>query len=234
MIVAIHQPQYLPWIGYFHKMLKADAFCYLDNVQYKKNEWQNRNRIKTSRGWQWLTVPVEYRFPQRINEVRINNSTAWGRKHLQALTTNYGRAPYFGDLIEFFEKVYRRRWASLSELNIHMTEFIRKKLALADKPTVLASQLDLCEDPTGRLIAICKTLGADAYLAGPDGAKYMELDKFRDSGLKVITQVFRPPNYPQRFGGFEPCLSAVDLLFNCGPQSLETILASNGLTAGTP
>jgi len=234
MIVGIHQPQYLPWIGYFHKMLNADVFCYLDNVQYKKNEWQNRNRIKTSRGWQWLTVPVKYRFPQKINEVRVNNSMEWGRKHLQALITNYGKAPYFSDLIGFFEETYQCKWISLSDLNLHVTEFIRGQLGLANKPTVLASRLNLGNDPTGRLIDICRALGADTYLAGRCGEKYMDMQQFKICGLKVITQAFEHPTYPQRFGAFEPCLSAIDLLFNCGPQSLRNILASSSATGGSP
>jgi len=95
LIAAIHQPQYLPWLGYIDKMDKADVFCFLDNVQYKKNEWQNRNRVKTVGGWQWVTVPVSYKFPEKINAVKINNSVNWRRKHLQALVTNYGKAPYF-------------------------------------------------------------------------------------------------------------------------------------------
>ena len=105
MIVAVHQPQYLPWLGYFDKMAKADIFCYLDNVQYKKNEWQNRNRIKTAQGWQWLTVPVSYRFPQKINQVGINRTTAWGKKHLQAFDTNYGRAPFYSRYKEMVRSI---------------------------------------------------------------------------------------------------------------------------------
>ena len=228
MIVAIHQPQYLPWIGYFDKMLKADAFCYLDNVQFKKNEWQNRNRIKTSQGWQWLTVPVEYRFPQKINEVKINRAVDWRKKHFQTLISNYSKAPFFKEHVSFFEQAYARDWEFISELNIFMIEYIREKLGrLGDKPTVLASHLKLSDDPTGRLIDICKTLGAGTYLAGRDGSKYMDLESFKASGLKVITQDFQHPCYPQRFGAFVPNLSVVDLLFNCGPQSIEKILASN-------
>ncbi|MDF1590721.1 MAG: WbqC family protein [Desulfobacterales bacterium] len=227
MIVAIHQPQYLPWLGYFDKVLKTDTFCYLDNVQFKKNEWQNRNRIKTSQGWQWLTVPVEYRFPQKINEVTVNNTADWGKKHLQAMISNYGKAPFFEENIDFFRDAYGKTWTSLSDLNIHMTEYIRKKLGMGDKPTVLASQLKLSDDPTGRLIDICVTLGADTYLAGRDGAKYMDLEQFKVKGLKVITQDFQHPRYPQRFGAFESNLSVVDLLFNCGPQSSEKILGRN-------
>ena len=110
LIVTIHQPQYLPWIGYFDKINQVDAFCFLDNVQFKKNEWQNRNRIKTAQGWQWLTVPVKHRFPQTIEEVEINDTVNWRRKHLQALATNYKKTPYFDEYIEFFEDVYSNEW----------------------------------------------------------------------------------------------------------------------------
>ena len=95
MIVSVHQPQYLPWLGYFDKIDKADAFVLLDNVQFKKNEWQNRNKIKAAAGGQWLTVPVMYRFPQLINEVEINNRERWQHKQQQALISNYKKAPYW-------------------------------------------------------------------------------------------------------------------------------------------
>jgi len=111
-----------------------------------------------------------------------------------------------------------------------LIEYVRKQLGLGDKPAVLASTFDLSEDPTGRLIDICETLGADTYLAGRDGAKYMDLDQFKGRGLKVITQDFQHPRYAQRFGEFESHLSIVDLLFNCGPQSIEKILETNPMT----
>jgi len=229
MIVAIHQPQYLPWIGYFDKMQKADAFCYLDNVQYKKNEWQNRNRIKTSQGWQWVTVPVQYRFPQKINAVTINNSVAWGKKHFQALITNYNKAPFFKDYIGFFEQTYLKHWELLSDLNIFLAEYIREKLCMEKKRTVKASSLRLSDDPTERLIDICKALGGDTYLSGRDGFNYMDLERFKVSGIKVVAQDFNHPLYSQRFNEFESHLSIVDLLFNLGPASKEKILESNPL-----
>ncbi|MDX1779631.1 MAG: WbqC family protein, partial [Thermodesulfobacteriota bacterium] len=164
MIVAVHQPQFLPWLGYIHKMMQADVFCYLDNVQYKKNEWQNRNRIKTAQHWQWITVPVCYRFPQKINEVEINNRQKWYKKHLQALVTNYRRAPYFDEYFSALEECFTREWKWLSELNIFLIEHIRGLLKLQHKPTVVASSLTLRDDPTDRLIDICKAVGADTYL----------------------------------------------------------------------
>jgi len=115
LIVAIHQPQYLPWLGYFHKLITADAFCFLDNVQYKKNEWQNRNRIKTAAGWQWLTVPVGYRFGQAVSEVTINNTVDWQKKHLHALQTNFSRAPFYEEVIAVLSDGFARKWDLLAD-----------------------------------------------------------------------------------------------------------------------
>lgn len=227
MIVAVHQPQYLPWIGYFDKMRRADVFCYLNDVQYKKNEWQNRNRIKTAQDWQWLTVPVQYRFPEKINEVRINNTTQWSKKHLQALKTNYSRAPYFKAYISIFEDTFSRDWELISELNIHLIERLKDALQMQEKTTVISSELTLREDPTDRLIDICKVLGADTYLAGQGGADYMDMARFEKNGLKLILQEFAHPVYSQLFGDFQSHLSIVDLLFNCGPESLEIISEAN-------
>ena len=227
MIVAVHQPQYLPWLGYFDKMRIADVFCYLDNVQYKKNEWQNRNRIKTAHSPQWVTVPVRYRFPQKINEVEVNNTQNWHKKHLQALITNYSKAPYFKDYITQFEDCFSRNWMLLSDLNVFLCERLRELLGLHHKPTVLASNLTLRDEPTDRLIDICKAMGADAYLCGQDGEKYMNLDRFKENGIRVVIQEFKHPVYPQLFNQFESHLSVVDLLFNCGPESMEIIRKAN-------
>ena len=227
LIVAVHQPQYLPWIGYFDKMRRADVFCYLNDVQYKKNEWQNRNRIKTAQDWQWLTVPVRYRFPEKINEVQINNTTNWSKKHLQALITNYSRAPYFKAYISIFEDIFSKEWEFISELNIHLIERLRNALQLQEKTTVISSEFTLREEPTDRLIDICKALGADTYLAGQGGAGYMDVARFEKNGLKVIVQDFKHPVYPQLFKDFQSHLSIVDLLFNCGPESMDMIREPN-------
>lgn len=223
MIVAVHQPQYLPWLGYFDKIDKADIFCFLDNVQFKKNEWQNRNRIKTSNGWQWLTTPVRYRFPQMINEVKINNTLNWRRKHLQALITNYHKAPFFDNFIDLFRQVYSKNWEYLNDLNVYLIRSILNSLTISQKPAVFSSELHLSSDPTDRLIDICKNLGADTYLSGQDGINYLNQERFRQRGIKLIVQHFNHPVYPQLFAEFQSHLSIVDLLFNCGPGSLQKI-----------
>jgi hypothetical protein len=224
MRVAVHQPQYLPWLGYFDKMDRVDCFVLLDSVQFKKNEWQNRNRIKSASGWQWLTVPVVHRFSQRISEVRIHNATRWWRKHLQTLTVNYASAPDFDFHRPFFEALYAREWIWLLDLALEALGYLADALGIRAK-LVLASSLALPEsaNATGRLVAICQALGAETYLSGPGGAGYLDLERFGEAGIRVEFQAFECRPYPQRFGAFEPGLSLVDLLFNCGPQSLEVL-----------
>ncbi len=227
MIVAVHQPQYLPWLGYFDKIRQADIFCYLDNVQYKKNDWQNRNRIKTSQGWQWITVPVRYQFPEKICEVKINPTVKWQKKQLQALITNYRRAPFFDNFFDIYEQIYSKNWEYLADLNIYSIERLKDALGLSQKPAIKSSQLELREDPTDRLIDICKAVKADTYMSGQDGVKYMDLERFKESSIKVVIQDFKHPVYPQLFEGFESHMSVVDLLFNCGPGSLGKICDAN-------
>lgn len=223
MIVAVHQPQYLPWLGYFDKMDRADVFVLLDTVQFKKNEWQNRNRIKTASGPQWLTVPVTYRFPQRIGEVGINNRERWQRRQRQAILTNYRQAPCWDFVAPLIDELLAPAWESLSLLNIASVAGLAKLLGIST-PLFVASELPgFPEDPDRRLIAIVKHFGADTYLAGSGGRDYMDLDLYRQSGINVTFQEYRHPVYEQRFGPFMPFLSVLDLLFNHGPASL-TIL----------
>ena len=222
MIVAIHQPQFMPWLGYFDKMDRADCFVLLDNVQYKKNEWQNRNRIKTAQGWQWLTVPVSYKFPEKILEVRIRNTENWRHKHWQALRTNYARTPYWETYTASLEAFCASEWEMLVAVNRASIEWLRQALGI-ERELLLASEMQLSEEPTQRLVDICRHVGADTYLAGADGRKYMDQAPFAKAGIEIIFQAYDHPVYPQLFEGFEPRLSALDLVLNCGPESLEIL-----------
>ena len=222
MKVAVHQPQYLPWLGYFDKMDQADCFVVLDDVQFKKNEWQNRNRIKTASGWQWLTVPVLHRFPQLISHVKVNNAARWSRKHLQALISNYSASPFFAVHRPFFEEIYARDWTMLLDLNLATLSYLVEALGIRTK-LHLASSLPARDGATDRLVAICQALGADTYLSGAGGRGYLDVERFEEAGIRVLFQTFQCPLYPQRFGAFEPNLSIVDLLFHCGEQSLQVL-----------
>lgn len=223
MIVAIHQPQFMPWLGYIDKIDRCDVFVLLDNVQFKKNEYQNRNRIKTANGWQWLTVPVIYRYPERIIDVRIDNRTDWRRKHLVAIRTNYSRAAYFKDYYKEIAKIYMREYEYLCDINIESVRTILRLFGI-EKRIYRASSMDgLREDPTLRLVDICKYVNGDTYLSGVGGKDYLDLSAFKKEGIGVIFQNFHHPRYPQLYGEFLSSMSAIDLLFNCGDKSLAIL-----------
>jgi len=222
MILAVHQPQYMPWLGYFDKIDQADLFVLLDNVQFKKNEWQNRNRIKTAGGWQWITVPVLFKFPEKISEVRINNKVDWPRKHLNSLIVNYSKAPYFSQYRDFFEDVYKKKWERIVDINIHLIKHLSNILGIKTK-MIKASQLSLYDEQNERLIGLCKELEADTYLSGEGGRGYLDINKFTDAGIKVVFQNFQHPVYEQLYNKFEPNMSVIDLLFNNGDKSLNII-----------
>lgn len=213
----------MPWLGYFDKMDKCNVFVFLDNVQYKKNEYQNRNKIKTTNGWQWLTVPASYKFPQKINEVLIDNSVDWQKKHLHSLQTNYGKSLYFEKYAGLFMEFYQQKWHLLSRVNIASVMLLKELLGIKTEIAVASEMDGLMDEPNQRLIAICRRYGADTYLAGTDGKTYMNVDMFRDAGINVIFQEFSHPIYNQLYSKFEYFMSALDLIFNCGEESIDII-----------
>lgn len=224
MIVSVHQPQYLPWLGYFHKMYNSDAFVFLDNVQYKKGEYQNRNRIRTKDGELWLTVPVSRDsgpYPN-ISSVRIDNSKEWQKKHRMTLCHNYAHAPFFKNYSDFFKDVYEKKWDMLIDLNMHIVKYIALSLGI-DKPIYRESQLDIKTTDTMRIVDICKALKADEYLSGIGGRAYLDEKKFELNGIKLTYQDFRHPEYPQAHRPFIPYMSIIDLMFNCGEDSLKIL-----------
>ncbi len=228
MKVAIHQPHYLPWLGYLAKMDAADCFVFLDTVQYEKNGWQNRNKMRATRsasasGWQWLTVPVRARLGTIIREVAIDAAQPWARKHCQSIRLNYARAAYFDRYFPVLEELLSRPWQKLADLNVEVTRFLASAFGISTR-TVLASELAVTSsDPTERLLGLCLALGADTYLAGRDGAVYMTLGPFREAGVSVLVQDYEHPVYPQSDGEFLPFLSAVDLLLTHGESGLEIL-----------
>ena len=223
MLVTIHQPNYLPWPGFFHKWLITDAFVILDTVQYHKNEWQNRNRIKTVNGAQWVTVPVTYRFPQTIMEVGIAQPN-WARKQTAAIEQAYARAPYIDAYWPQLREVLAQPWPKVADLNVAVIRTIGEMLG-CKAPLHLASSMQTAsEDPTERLISLCSELGGDGYLSGREGRGYLEREKFTDAGIELWFQEVEAPRYPQLHGEFISHLSVIDMLFNVGPATPEMIL----------
>ena len=225
MIVSVHQPQYIPWLGYFEKIAKSDNFVFLDNVQYKEREFQNRNKIRTKDGSSWLTVPVISKGEgrQNIRDVKIDNQVAWQRKHLASLRTSYGRAAFFKDYYPFFEEVLARHWAYLKDLNIEIIKFILKELSI-NTPISFESDLSVTSVSTRRIIDICKKLKADTYFSGSGGRDYLDEGLFAQENIRLIFQEFLHPQYKQCYEPFVPFMSIIDLLFNYGPESRKILL----------
>lgn len=228
MMISVHQPQYLPWLGYFDKIARSDCFIFLDKVQYKTREYQNRNRIRTRDGEAWLTVPVEGKgkYKQSVGEARIDNEFPWQRRHLNSLKAWYGRAPFFKDHISFIEDLYSRRWEKLSELNVYVIRYFLEKLNIKT-PVRFESELHVNTESTDRIIDICKEVKAEAYLSGSGGKAYLDEGKFPENGIKLVYQEYRHPVYRQQFmkdgSDFLPYMSVVDLLLNEGPRSREIL-----------
>jgi len=225
MILSVHQPQYIPWLGYFDKIDTSNYFVFLDSVQYKPREYQNRNKIRTKDGWMWLTVPVISRGlgRQKICDVKIDNDSDWQRRHWKSLKVWYGRAKFFKDHFSFFEDVYTRSWGKLIDLNIHIIKYLLKELKI-ETSLYYESEIDISSQGTDRIIEICKKLNADIYLSGIGGRDYLEEGKFVQAGIKLEYQNFIHPVYRQQYmkgtDSFLPYMSALDLLFNEGEKSI--------------
>lgn len=221
MIVTIHQPQYMPWLGYFDKMDRADVFVFLDTVQFKKNEFQNRNKIKGPEGGQWLTVPVHHNYGQKIRDVTINNTVKWRKKHIMGLISCYKKAPFFDRYIGKFEALLSRPWEELSGLNIECVKLTASILGIEVKFITASDFGHITDDRDLRLIEIVKKVGGDIYLAGSGGKGYMDLEIYERVGVGVEFQEFSHPEYPQLFGKFLSNLSVIDIIFNTGERSIE-------------
>jgi hypothetical protein len=220
MIVAGHQPNYLPWLGFFDKMRRSDLFIIEDNVQFERQGFTNRNKIMTVNGVRWLSVPVEHaNKPLLINEVRIANreEPKWGSRHWLTLKHSYCNAPYWRDYYDFFEDTYAREWTMLIDLNMHLIKGIMRFLDI-DKPMIMASSLGAKGKKSELIIAQCKAVGAKVQLAGVGGKEYINHKRFEEEGIKLIFQEFEHPCYTQTRSGFIPNLSVVDYLFCTGAK----------------
>lgn len=222
MIVSINQPRYMPWVGYFHRIAVSDLFIYLDTAAFAPCDWENRNRVKTTQGWTWLTVPMQRR-PQgkrpQLSAAKIDNSRPWRRKHWDTLCQLYGSAPHFAEHRPFFEDLYARDWDRLIDLCLHMNQYVLGVLGI-DSPTVCASEFNVAGAKDDHLLNLCGACDAGVYLSGPLGRDYLREEIFRGAGIEVRYHDYEHPRYPQARGqAFEPFMGVVDLLFNHGRDS---------------
>jgi len=230
MIVAIHQPNFLPWLGYFDKLLRSDVFVLFDDVQFPRaRSFANRASIKTPNGEARVTVPVKSKGTIRnIGEVEIADPN-WQKKPLRTLEHAYSRAPYFEPYFGPLRELLFAEKHDLCRLNCSLIRFVSD--ALGGTPRfVFSSELCLGTTLSGqeKILHILRTLDADTYISGTGAGsqRYITEDAFRDAGIKLEWQHFRHPVYPQLHGQFVPGLSAVDFLFNCGPAGRATLLDS--------
>ena len=234
MRVAIHQPHYLPWLGYLAKWAAADLFVFLDTVQYEKNGWQNRNRVKTAAGPRWLTVPVHARLGTPIHEVEVDTAQPWARRHLRTIELAYARAPHFPRFAGALRAFYGRPWRLLAPLAMASARWLAEALGIG-APCCPASALGVtAADPTDRLVALCRAVGATEYLSGPDGLRYLDLGRFARAGIAVRVQRYEHPVYVQAHGEFVPYLSALDLLLMHGSEALDILRAGDGWVEPSP
>jgi len=226
MKVAISQSNYIPWKGYFDLMAAVDVFVLYDDMQYTRRDWRNRNKIKTAQGIQWLTVPVAVKgkYFQKISETLING-TEWAENHYKTLTYNYRRAAHFEEIKDLIEPIYMdQSYIYLSELNKVMLESIRDYLGIRTELRS-SSEFTLSEGKTERLLDICRELGAEEYISGPAAKDYLRPELFEEKGVRVNWFDYGAfPEYPQLWGEFQPRLSILDLMFNCGTGARDRLL----------
>jgi WbqC-like protein family len=229
--VAIHQPNYLPWLGYFYKIHSSNVFVILDSVDYQSGNSSsitNRTRIKSANGELLMTVPVvKPKQTKRIDTIAIDNRQDWQRKHLNSLRTAYGKSRYFDEVYVLIEAALTRGYEHIADLNTHLIESVCGYLHI-ETPMLRSSRMGLTDDAekNQRIIEICKRVEASSYLSGNGARKYNNDELFKERGIELKYSQFLPPSYPQLHGKFVSDLSVVDCLFNCGGEARSLLQSS--------
>lgn len=236
MIVSIHQPGYLPWHGLFHRLALSDLHIFFDTAQFEKNGFNNRVKIRTAQGEQWLTVPilVKGRFGSNpIKEAQVNPTVAWRENHWKTLNLSYGRAAYFSEHIPFFREFYARPWTHLGPLNMHALTYLARALGI-NCEFVRASELAVNGEKSELVLNLCRAVGATTYISGVNGRDYLDRRAFAEAGIDLRFQAYKEPHYQQFREGFRPYMSVMDLLFHHGPAARDIMMTGQDtLETGT-
>ena len=226
MNCVILQPSYIPWRGVFHQIQKADVFVFYDDVQYDKHGWRNRNRVKTSSGSLWLTIPVLNKNHEDskllIKDVTIKLNTNWTRKHFDTLRHSYNKAPFFGYYLPLLEEFYTLSYELLADFTIETTIRLARELGLSTQ-FVRSSVLGAEGTKTDRLISILKKVGATNYISGPSARNYLEEEKFHQCNITLEYIRYNYPEYVQLHPPYDSQVSILDLLFMHGPDTAKYI-----------
>lgn len=218
MRVTIHQPEFMPWLGFFHKASLADVLVLLDDGQFRKNYFHNRNRIRTPQGWSWVTVPIEKApLDTPMTGIRIAgaNNPRWKDKIENGMRMSYARAPFFDETIDGVCGLFESTSESLTNLNIALLEWMLPRFSLSPK-ILRASDFALQSSASQRILDICLRAGATTYVSGISGSDYLDLPAFDRAGIAVEIQDFHHPVYGQLFPGFKPQISSIEAMFLYG------------------
>lgn len=222
--VCIHQPDFLPHLGFFHRLNLVDIFIILDDVQFLRRGWHHRDKIKTKYGAKWLTLSIsKCDYYQKINQVILSeNRNIWITNNLNLLGENYKKAPYFDEYFQQIRDIYLTNFSRMIDLNMTFLYFFLRLLDI-EVDIILSSKLNVEGRSNQKLINLVKAMNGTHYLSGIGAQDYLDEQMFADKGIIVEWQNFRHPVYPQLHGEFIPNLSCIDLLFNCGPRSKDII-----------
>jgi len=213
MVITIHQPDFLPWLGFFDRWKKSDLFIILDDVQFLRRGWHHRDKIKTKEGAKWLTVPVlkKGKYRQLLRDVKIDYSVNWQHKHLKTIEANYKKAPNFEHCFNKLKDIYDKNHLVLINLNLDLLQFVAEELRITT-PIALASDYHVKTDSTQKLVDLVKSVNGNAYLTGLGSKDYLKESVFRKENINVIWQEFNHPNYTQLHGKNIIKLSTLDYL----------------------
>ena len=233
MILAAHQPHYLPWLGYLDKLRRADKFLVVDTVQFERKNYQNRGRIPspTPEGWTWLTVPVvQDSREELILDKAVSNERGWQRKHAKALELLYRGAPYFHLYGPALKDIITSPWTKLVDLDLAILKFILAAYEIKTPVTRTSEMEPIPGLKSDFVLNMCKTVGATVYLSGEGGCRdYLDIAAFRAGGVEVQWQGFKHPDYVRNGGSKVPNgVTSLDLLFHCGPKA-KVVLAGGGV-----
>lgn len=231
MIVTMHQPNYLPWIGFFSKIAHSDCLIITDILQYTRHSVTNRNKVRTAEGSCYLTVPINKKFHgSRICDVPLPVDKTWQERHWRSIIHHYSKTRYFANYQDFFEKLYRKDFEYIWQINEEIILYLIQCFEIGTK-VIKSSNMNVAPEleKTDLMIAMLEIVGADIYLSGPSGRDYLEQEKFPQHNIGLKFFKFQHPVYSQRYPGFQPNMAAIDLLFNMGPQASEIIRSSGGI-----
>lgn len=224
MIVAGHQPQYIPYLGFFNKVSQADVFVFVDNVQFNRKSWQQRTLIKSDDNPIYLTIPVNKKgkYYQLINEVEIIDD-GWRKKHWRSISLSYKKTPFFHLYSEALEAFYDTEWNLLSDFTIGLTKYLMGAIGLEFARIEIGSALGITGEKTDLLVDICRKTGCDTYLSGSGAKDYFEPERFQEAGLNHIFNDYHPRKYMQYGGPFLDGMAIIDALFMYGPKTIDVV-----------